>query len=110
MKKIWYIYINDKSEGPYSINELASDDRLTLNTLVWRKGFKDWKRLFEVQELKALFDKPTPKKEEEEAITFKPLLSDEMTLDMSKEPTPMLLWILIALLAFIYVLQKLYWT
>jgi len=39
MEKVWYILIEDIEEGPFSSRELFFDNRVTLDTLVWKEGY-----------------------------------------------------------------------
>lgn len=54
----WYILWEGKKEGPYSCSELKADLRVTPDTLVWRKGFKEWVPARTVKELQVLFEDP----------------------------------------------------
>ncbi|CCB90447.1 putative uncharacterized protein [Waddlia chondrophila 2032/99] len=57
MGKIWFLYINNKQEGPYSYLELSKDHRLTPDTFAWKEGMEDWKPIAEIDELNGLVDK-----------------------------------------------------
>ncbi len=111
MQKIWYIKIDGQREGPLSVSDLKRDRRLTPDTLVWKEGFKDWQPMREVPELKEVFEdeNPPPKLSPQDLLQGKPALpDDELILDFGQEP-PYLFWLLAALLAVMYMLQKLYW-
>jgi hypothetical protein len=56
--KIWWIaYPKFSQDGPFTIDELNEKVQakiLESNTLVWRHGWKDWKRAGECEELVSL--------------------------------------------------------
>lgn len=110
MKKIWFILIDGKRDGPLSYEDLKNDRRITPDTLVWKEGFKGWKQIREVPELKALFEDDSGRNQgdaRETAIVGKKSGEDELVLDMGQEP-PYFLWILLALIALLYVIIQLY--
>jgi len=101
MEKIWFIHLNNKTEGPFTIIELKIDKRLTPDTLVWKEGFDGWKRIKEVEELKDLFEEEelTPSDE----LPLGSLPSDsEITLGIQKEPPFLLFWVIVLMLVFGY--------
>lgn len=99
MEKEWFIHIEGKQEGPFSIKDLKNDHRLTPDTLVWKKGMKKWMPIRSIPELKEIFeDEVKPQIEE---FKKKPLPSngkDEVVLDMRGDLPPILIWILALLL------------
>lgn len=113
MNKIWFVLIDGKREGPWSFEELKGDARISPDTFVWKEGFEDWKKIRDVPELKDLFNEDAAGQETDSnegdevdgglAVT-KPA-QGELTLAM-QEP-PYLLWILIALIALLYVILQL---
>lgn len=114
MNKVWFIFISGESEGPFAIEDLKLDDRLTPDTLVWKEGFDEWKKIRDVPELKEFF-KESPKKEEEELDDNeskdleKNLIQDELVLDLGPAQEPhYLLWLLLMLISLLYVILKLY--
>jgi hypothetical protein len=114
MDKIWYIDVNGKSEGPFSIDDLRRDLRITPDTLVWKEGFPSWKPIRKVPELKAVFaDEPDPKKpkpaDPELPAKAVPPSQSELVLDLKKEP-PYFFWFLIIIAAIIYFLTQLFWS
>jgi hypothetical protein len=59
MKK-YYLFENDKTLGPYSLNELKAKN-ITPFTAIWCEGFESWKTANELEELKSIFiTMPTP--------------------------------------------------
>jgi hypothetical protein len=110
--KEWYIDLEGKVEGPYSILDLRADVRITPDTLVWKEGFSKWVPIGSVKELEDVFKDPkepaadiipAPKVED------KSLGQDELVIDMSGEP-PDFLWWMIILLILVYFLIQLYWA
>lgn len=110
MEKIWYIIIEEKEEGPFSSKDLLFDNRVTLDTLVWKEGFGSWVPLRMVEELKELFDEEVqPLKEEKDEKESNGLASvDELVLDYSRDPNFLLLWLIILLIIVCYVYFELF--
>lgn len=108
MIKIWFILIDGKREGPFSYEDLKNDTRLTPDTLIWKTGFPDWKKIRDVPELKDLFkDEPDQIEQKENEIFDKKATQDEqLVLDFGEEPPS--IWLLIAFLTLLYVLIRLY--
>lgn len=111
-RKIWFININGKREGPFSISDLKRDLRITPDTLVWREGFAEWKKMRDVQELKEVF--ADEKSKDKEDLNGKGCLlatpRDEIILDLRKEP-PYLFWMMmIILLALLYATFQFFWV
>lgn len=55
----WYVGINDSPVGPIPLSELrarASQGQVTIDSLVWRDGFEDWKPLRSFPELLAVVE------------------------------------------------------
>lgn len=101
MEKVWYIKIDASVEGPFTVEELARDKRLSPDTLVWKKGFEAWKKAGEVEELSFLFEEEPPENEEEEdkgKLLRNLPLDDEIAIDGSEAPPPLHLWLLILLI------------
>lgn len=107
MEKIWYILMDGKKEGPYSIFDLMEETRLSPDTLVWKEGFEDWVSLKEVPELQSLFEEPAPEVEEE---VEEPLpVDEELTLQVEEPPPPFLYYfIFVVVIITVYFLIKLY--
>lgn len=104
MGKIWFIEVKGKQEGPYSIAELKRHPHFTLDTLVWREGFREWIPARNVPELRELFSKK-PKVDEEEV---KPVATEgegELAVEMRYDIPP---WFWVALLGILlsYVVYK----
>jgi hypothetical protein len=108
--KEWYIDLNGKSEGPYSVLDLRLNPFITPETLVWKEGFVKWVPMGSVPELKAVFKDPEePRKITPNSDKKVPQVQDELVMDMSKEP-PDFLWLLIVALILVYFLIQLYWV
>ena len=55
----WYVGINDAPVGPIPLSEIrarASQGQVTVDSLVWRDGFEDWKPLRSFPELMAVVE------------------------------------------------------
>lgn len=112
MNKEWFIVVEGKQKGPYSIHDLKNDSRVTPDTLVWKEGFKDWKPMRSVPELKEVFKDEEQGEPLEERFKPKPfpkdLNPDQETLTLSRDPIQFLLWLLLLLLVLIYFIFQLY--
>ncbi len=110
MAKIWYLYIDDHQEGPFTYLELSKDDRLTPETFAWKEGMEDWKPIAEIEELKKLVD--PGKHEEEGSLEFEepaPAPDEEIVLEMKDGGPPPYLWIVIILIVLFYALYEYFW-
>lgn len=127
MDKIWFIAVNDQYEGPFSIEELKRDTRITPDTLVWREGFDTWRPMRKVADLKVIFEdekKPQPEDDEEEgedeeeqpgkpkkkkskAKETKPLTDEEIAINMQADFPPVL-WLFLILLVITYLIYQFY--
>lgn len=105
----WFILINNKKEGPYSFKELKEDKRITPDTLVWKKGLKEWIPIRFVPELADLFKdenvvKPSGSTSSESISAD--LTQEQATLTIQQEPSPVILWIIILILLLTYLLYQ----
>lgn len=116
MDKIWFIQIEDHQEGPYSIEDLKSDHRITPDTLVWREGFSTWIPIRQVNELKEIFEEPKPvqpsDEEEEKKSKDKKTKTfgngrDELAIDLQRDYPP-IFWLLVVLIILSYFLYRLF--
>lgn len=112
MNKIWYIEIDGKLEGPYSVRDLKCDIRVSPDTLAWKKGFAKAVPIRNIPELKTLFQDEAPIEEspgEKRSFPdFAALKGDqEVALDMRMEPFKwwILILLVLAILFFSYVLS-----
>lgn len=111
MNKEWFILVDGKQEGPYSPEDLNSHSKLTPDTLVWKKGWKEWIAIRHVRELKDVFkDKPAPKPltENGKKGVITDLSTDQATLTISQDPFHPYLWILLIISFMIYLIYLLY--
>lgn len=111
MGKVWFLYINDQEEGPFSFLELSRDERLTPETYAWREGMEDWLPIHEIEELKDLVDHEHSKSEEEihDPDELTPAPDDELVLELNNgRPSP-IFWLLIVLIILFYALYEYFW-
>jgi hypothetical protein len=114
MKKIWYIEVLGKAEGPYSFSQLKQDKRISPDTLIWKAGFPQWVPIRYVTELKELFadEKPPPSTDEEERrkreAQAKRIGKETIALNCPSPPPLLLFWIVIILLFMSYLFYHLY--
>ncbi len=107
-EKEWYILIQGKQQGPYSLKDLHSHSHFTPDTLVWKKGFAHWKMARHVPELKEVFkDQKKNVPPEEEALNSEAgsgYGQKQMTLALHHDPYQFWLWVLIFLIILFYVI------
>lgn len=111
MGKVWFLYIDDQEEGPFSYLELSRDERLSPDTYAWREGMEDWLPIMEIEELKPLFHHENDESREEECDSddITPAPDEELVLELhSGRPSP-ILWLLIVLILFFYVFYEYFW-
>lgn len=106
MEKVWYILIDGKKEGPFSLPELKRHFRVTPDTLAWKEGFKEWVPIRHILELRDIFkDEEQPLSENEEEIKGKAVeMTPAETLAMRSDPPSFYFWLIIALLVLSYAL------
>ena len=103
--KEWFIIIGNHQEGPYSVKDLKLDPRITPDTLVWKKGFKEWIPARFVAELEQIFkDEPEGKAlhEKPRATNNFELGQEQAALTLRQDPYPFLLWFLLIILILFY--------
>jgi hypothetical protein len=103
MPRLWYIQINGKREGPYSVQELKKDTRITPDTLVWMEGFPEWVPVRMVPELAEIFEDDESieltekfKKKEEEVIVKDDVLA------IRSDPPNLYIWLFIIFIIALY--------
>lgn len=108
--KEWYIILENCQEGPYSLQNLKGDYRFTPDTLVWKKGFKEWTPARLVSEMQWVFkDDPEsrPLHQKPKKNGLEPDLGqDQATLALQQDPYQIYLWILLFLLILFYTLYQ----
>jgi len=55
MDKIWFIKVEEEPEGPYSVEELRWDNRISPSTMAWHEGMPAWLPMHQIPELAILF-------------------------------------------------------
>ena len=58
-EKKWFVYIGDKHEGPFSLEEIQGEmvkSRVTRESFVWADGMADWKPMPEVPDFSVLLN------------------------------------------------------
>lgn len=103
----WFIIVDNQQKGPYSLLDLKKHPQFTPDTLVWKKGFKEWTRARFVPELRNLFKddpEPCPLHEQKDGKTVKGEIAQESqaTLTLQQDPYQFLLWILLILIIILY--------
>ncbi|MBA3721863.1 MAG: DUF4339 domain-containing protein [Parachlamydiaceae bacterium] len=113
MNKEWYILIDSKQEGPFTLLELKRHPLITPDTLVWRPGFEKWVPIRQVADLKEVF------KDEPEAVPLEDLVKpksqstsdlkqDQDTLAIQLEPFQFYIWLLVIIIVILFVLIQTY--
>lgn len=108
--KVWYVDIGGKAEGPFTVEELKRNRRLTPDTYVWRNGFDKWKQIRTVLELEDLFKEEKEPEEPDEKVSKSPQnkkIGNDLVLENGLEP-PYLYWWVIAILVLLYFFLQLY--
>lgn len=101
---LWFINIDGRVEGPFTIDKLKKDMRLSPDTLVWRKGFKEWRMIRDVPELSDLFEEELEEETVDEVKKSKPSLTfDEIALNIQSEPPLFKFWLLVFLISLTYI-------
>jgi hypothetical protein len=62
-QKIWFVYLTDHHEGPFTPEEVAAmvaSGAVNLQTLGWKDGMAEWIPIESIPELKAAVDNPPP--------------------------------------------------
>lgn len=102
MEKVWYIKIQGKREGPYTVEQLRQHKKVTPDTLVWDEANAIWVPIRTIPELQIIFKDPKPPENpdtEEEGIKrlTKEEEAGELVLQMRSEPPSLLFWLLVLL-------------
>ena len=100
-KKEWYLLISGGVEGPFTKEEVKNHPMADLETLAKKKYWPLWKRIGEIDELRELFEGKIKKK------LFSEKLGTEAALPRYSDPW-MFFWIIIGLLAAIYLIYLLW--
>lgn len=106
--KVWFIKVNGRKEGPFSIQDLKSHPRMTPDTLVWKEGFKDWIPARRVPELNAVFEDKEQPVDLHERFKVKTITTEDSILALEGSNFPFLFfWIFVLLVIFSYLFYKL---
>lgn len=110
IKKEWFIDIEGKKEGPFSISDLKRDNRITPDTLAWKQGFIRWKKIRDIPELKEIFADADDKSKIDLSVKDQLINQrEEIILDLRKDP-PYLFWTFIILcVLLLYALIQFVW-
>ncbi len=102
----WYLLIDDRKEGPYTIVELKNHKKFTPDTLVWKKGFPRWIPARFVFELEIVFEDEREEPIEEDVFKKDSwnLRGERDTLALQQDPFPFFLWVLLFILIALYIL------
>lgn len=108
MKKIWFVDIDDKLYGPFTVAELRNFPGLTPDTLIWRKGLLTSIPLRHIPELQEIFEDSEPlnpgsesKPKQSKVLLTRTGAADEMALDLGGAPPS---WLFALLMALIFLL------
>jgi hypothetical protein len=108
MEKTWYIKINGKQQGPYTLQQLKWNHQVTPDTLVWDPKTSSWVPLRKIPELQEIFKDPEDNGEEkDEDKTKSKKLSSTLVLEMPAEP-PQFIWLLLAAAMLLLILFQLF--
>lgn len=107
----WFIIVDGKQEGPFTLLQLKSHLKITPDTLVWREGFSTWIAVRNVKELNKLFEDEEEAQPIQERFVPKKkildgLLQDEETMVIGEDPYQFWLWILVIILIIVYVIYQ----
>lgn len=106
MKKEWFVLIDGKQDGPYSLPELKKIPYVTPDTFVWKKGYPEWKQIRFIKELEEVFkDEPESVPTEDRINPKKPLSKidpDQDVITLQRDPIQFFLWILFIILLIFY--------
>ncbi len=108
MNKEWFILVNGNQEGPYSLRDLKRHPQVTPDTLVWKKGWKEWMAIRFVPELKDVFKDEPGTKPLNGKKAVPDLSRDQATLTITnQDPFHPYLWLLLIISFVIYLIYML---
>ncbi len=109
MIKEWFVLVQDRKLGPFSIEELRRKKFITPDTLVWKKGFTKWKKAGLVKELASVFkDEPQPLSKKKDTYQTPPKYNEILELGMPSGNW--LWWWALFILALLYAIYRLYYA
>lgn len=62
-QSLYKVVINGEAKGPFDKNilkQMVDNGQISKETLCWKKGMEDWKKISEIEELKSIFDDDMP--------------------------------------------------
>lgn len=106
-KQEWFIIIDNQQTGPLTLSDLKNHPFFSPDTLVWKKGMKEWSKARFIPELQILFkDEPEgrPLHELDKKNDAERSLGQEsqVSLTLQQDPYQLLLWILLLLIIIFY--------
>jgi hypothetical protein len=105
----WFVLIEGKKTGPFTPEELRVNQKITPDTLVWKKGFSTWVKAAEVKELRKIFkDEVKKEKKPSSKQSFSP--GHEQILTDRLPPHSFFFWFLICLVILLYSIYRLYYV
>lgn len=104
IKQKWYIKIDGKQQGPFSLEELKKQKNLTPETLCCKEGDDKWKPISSFNELEEIFQDRLKGKESDDIIADGLSKEGELTIQAEQSPNPFLLYFLILILLLMYML------
>lgn len=110
MEKNWFLLIDGKEEGPYSIVDLRRHIRLTPDTPVRKKGTARWILLRFIPELQSIFEDEPEKKSPVSPKNEKgkeQLEDGGVVIALRHDPPSFYFWLLIAAIILFYALYQL---
>lgn len=103
-KPIWFIIVDGKKEGPYSLKKLKNHPKITPLSLVWKKGFSKWVPMGSLKEFQGLFQR-----KDRPSFASPINKGHELVLEERIEGfSPSIWWILLAVLVLFYAFIKLW--
>lgn len=95
-EKLWFVIIDEYEEGPFSIEDLLDDLRITEETLAWKEGLSEWLPIKKIAELAPFFKKKRKKSQFDFSDKEDLPLDEEIVIDHGVEPPK--LWLLVVAL------------
>lgn len=106
----WFVILNGKSDGPYSVPELLRNKEVNSNTLAWREGMEKWLPIREIPELKLLFIENEAPPVVPQEVDETDLKAEDAVIALPSVQPPWIFWILFIILLLVYVLHQFYFN
>jgi hypothetical protein len=107
----WFVIINQKKKGPFTLLQLKAEKGITPDTLAWRQGMASWTQIRYIPELAQLFKDENPHQEEEGelAASFRTGASTEgAAITLSHSDPPWRFWLLFFAIILAYALFQMF--